>query len=385
MYPSLTDMIRSITGINLPLPVQTFGFFMACGFAVGAFLLYNSLKRQERLGMIGPSKVQVTKGGPLSPLDLLVSFVVGFVLGYKLLHGLLNYSACVADPQGMVLSGQGNWIGGILMGIAMVAQKWYQHKQENMPKAITVEEEIWPSQRTGDLIMIAATSGIIGAKLLYHLEAWDEFTADPVGALLSFSGLTWYGGLIGATAVLYFYCRKAGISMRRLADAAAPSLIMGYGIGRLGCHFSGDGCWGIVNPDPDRFSFLPDWLWAYTYPNNVSVDGVQIEGCEGKYCRELPQGVYPTALYEFLMASTITVILLTLRSRVETAGLLFAIYLVFNGLERFFIEFVRVNIPYTLFGITLTMSQFIAIGIMLCGLAAAAYVLRTTNKSSATV
>ncbi len=380
MFPSLTDMIRYITGINLPLPVQTFGFFMACGFAVGALLLYNSLRRQEALGQLQPSTIKVTKGGPLGVVDLIVSFIVGFVLGYKLLHGLLNYSACVANPQAMVLSTEGNLIGGIILGLAMAGQKWYQHKQEALPDPITTEEEIWPHQRTGDLIMVAAASGILGAKLLYHLEAWDEFTADPIGSLLSFSGLTWYGGLIGATIVLYFYTRAAKIPLKRLADAAAPSLIMGYGIGRLGCHFAGDGCWGIINSDPDRMSFLPDWLWAYTYPNNVSGDGVPIEGCDGKYCRELAQGVYPTAVYEFLMAGTICVILLSLRSRVETAGLLFSIYLIFNGLERFFIEFVRVNIPYTLFGITLTMSQFIAIGIILLGMSAAAYLISQSKK-----
>ena len=50
-------------------------------------------------------------------------------------------------------------------------------------------------------------------------------------------------------------------------------MMLAYGVGRLGCHFSGDGDWG----DPNRFekplSILPDWLWAYRYPNNVINEG----------------------------------------------------------------------------------------------------------------
>ena len=56
-----------------------------------------------------------------------------------------------------------------------------------------------------------------------------------------------------------------------MLDAVSPALMLAYGIGRLGCHFSGDGDWGIKNTaaKPDLISILPDWIWCYDYPNNV--------------------------------------------------------------------------------------------------------------------
>ena len=69
-----------------------------------------------------------------------------------------------------------------------------------------------------------------------------------------------------------------------VADAFAPAMMLSYGIGRIGCHVAGDGDWGIVNNYPKPFSWLPDWVWAYTYPNNVLGEGIQIPGCAGQYC-----------------------------------------------------------------------------------------------------
>jgi phosphatidylglycerol---prolipoprotein diacylglyceryl transferase len=70
---------------------------------------------------------------------------------------------------------------------------------------------------------------------------------DPVGNLLSPSGLTFYGGLIVATLTLWYYFHKKKISFIKVADAAAPSLMLGYALGRVGCQVSGDGDWGVIN------------------------------------------------------------------------------------------------------------------------------------------
>ncbi|MDV7390741.1 prolipoprotein diacylglyceryl transferase, partial [Arthrospira platensis SPKY1] len=99
--------------------------------------------------------------------------------------------------------------------------------------------------------------------------------------------------------------------------------MIAYGIGRLGCHFSGDGDWGIVAAAQPEWWFLPDWLWAYDYPNNVAQDGVPIEGCEFQYCRRLDPPVYPTPLYETFMAFIIGGFLWLMRRRMPAAGMLF--------------------------------------------------------------
>ena len=98
--------------------------------------------------------------------------------------------------------------------------------------------------------------------------------------------------------MLYPDAKKHQISIPRLADVFAPALILAYGIGRLGCHFSGDGDWGIISNMSNKPFLFPDWLWGYNFPHNVIETGVKIEDCVGKYCHELPYLVYPTSLYE---------------------------------------------------------------------------------------
>jgi prolipoprotein diacylglyceryltransferase len=176
-----------------------------------------------------------------------------------------------------------------------------------------------------------------------------------------------------------------------MMDAVAPSLIIGYAVGRLGCQFAGDGDWGIVNElsKPGWF-ILPDWAWAYDYPHNVinsmnldPVTGnsfyggemipdcggvVAVGGAEPEHCTRLADKVFPTPLYEAFLSFLIFAILWMLRKRVKITGMLFFIYLIFNGIERFFIEGIRVNEHYNILGVNWSMSQFIALGLFLIGL-----------------
>src|SRR5690606_5992747 len=155
-------------------------------------------------------------------------------------------------------------------------------------------------QILGNLLLWAAIWGFIGAKVFHNLEYWDEFMQDPIEGLFSFSGLTFYGGLICGGAAVIYQAQKYGIKWIHMLDVGAPGLMLAYAIGRLGCHLSADGDWGIVNlsPKPGWLSWAPDWLWSFKYPHNVINEGVPIPGCVGNFCQELPNPVYPTALYE---------------------------------------------------------------------------------------
>ena len=131
---------------------------------------------------------------------------------------------------------------------------------------------------------------------------------------------------------------------------------MAYGIGRAGCHLSGDGDWGINNlaPKPEWMSFLPDWMWSYTFPHNVIHSGIQMEDCGAKfwepYCSQLANPVWPTAFYEVVMATLIFILLWKIRKKIKVAGTLFCIYLALNGIERFLIEKMRINTEYNILG-----------------------------------
>ena len=229
-----------------------------------------------------------------------------------------------------------------------------------------------PHQRIGDITILAAIAGLVGARLFSVIESEENikaFLKDPLEQLLSGSGLAMYGGLIVAFFAVIRYARRKGMRPIHIMDAAAPPLLMGYGVGRLGCQFSGDGDWGIVNTAaPPSWWFLPDWAWSYTYPHNVLNDGIPIEGCVWDYCNQLAEGVYPTPIYETFFSLVIFAILWAVRKHIRIAGMMFSLYLIFNGIERFFIEKIRTNPDLEILGIKATQAEFVAILLVIAGI-----------------
>jgi prolipoprotein diacylglyceryltransferase len=210
---------------------------------------------------------------------------------------------------------------------------------------------------------------------------------DPVEALLSFSGLTMYGGLIVGAITVMRYGKKMGIHPLVLSDATAPGLMLAYGTGRLGCQLSGDGDWGIVNQlqKPGWLSWAPDWVWAYNYPNNVVNDGIPIPGCEGPHCYMLPDAVFPTPLYEAVTCILLFFVLWSLRKKLKQTGQIFFLYLLLNGVERFFIEKIRVNNKFDLLGMQVTQAEVIATLLMLGGVVGLLIVSRKKNEADGSV
>jgi prolipoprotein diacylglyceryltransferase len=114
--------------------------------------------------------------------------------------------------------------------------------------------------------------------------------------------------------------------------------------------------------------WLPHWMVAYNFPHNVIMEGTPIQNCEGQYCKQLPLPVFPTAFYETIACLFLTGLLLVLRKRLTVPGTLFAVYLFVNGLERFFIEKIRVNTQYNIFGFHPTQAELISSILMLVGI-----------------
>jgi prolipoprotein diacylglyceryltransferase len=167
-----------------------------------------------------------------------------------------------------------------------------------------------------------------------------------------------------------------------MADSAAAPLMIGYAIGRIGCHMSGDGDWGIVNnlEKPKFMNFLPDWFWKYNYPHNVISDGVPIPGCEGKHCYMLAEAVFPTPLYESIACILLFFILWMLRKKFTKAGMFFSFYILLNGIERLLIEQIRVNTKYQLGSYSITQAEIIATAFILLGSYGIYYFRNKTTK-----
>ena len=251
--------------------------------------------------------------------------------------------------------------------------KWHEKEKDKLESPKLKEQIIHPYQLTSNMIFIAAISGILGAIVFANLEQ---------GKLFGFNGLTFYGGFILATASLMYYANKNQLKIIHVMDAAAPAVMISYGIGRIGCHMSGDGDWGIVNnnPKPDWMNFLPDWIWSYKYPNNVLNEGVPIPGCIGEYCNQLPEAVYPTPIYEVIMSILIFLFLWNIRKKIKIAGVLFFIYLTLNGIERFLIEKIRVNEKYDFLG-GITQAEIISFSLILIGLLGCVFLIRNNQKT----
>lgn len=370
MYPTLSDLLKDLFGINLPLPIQMFGFMVAMAFVIGHYVIAAELKRKSQLGLMSPIKRTIVEGLPASRNELFYNGLFGFILGFKILYIVFNYAEFTIDPPAVVLSLKGNFIGGLVMAAVFTYYTYKEKEKTKLAKPLTKNIELYPHDLMGNIIMIAAVAGLIGAKIFHNLENWDDFIKSPVESLLSFSGLTFYGGLIVGLAAVYYYAKSNNIKFIHLIDAGAPGLILAYAIGRIGCQLSGDGDWGIVNlaAKPEWMGFLPDWTWAYKYPHNVLSEGVPIANCVGRHCMELPQAVFPTPLYESVMAMLIFAFLWSIRKKIVQPGLMFSIYLVLNGLERFLIEKIRVNTLYNVSGFTFTQAELISSILMIMGI-----------------
>lgn len=368
MYPNLYYAFKDLFGVEwtgLKL-VNSFGFFVAISFIAAAMVLTAELKRKSKDGLMTFKEEKIIVGKPATFIELLINFILGFVMGFKLIGAFLDRNSII-DTQSYILSSQGNWLTGLGMGLVFSFLKWQEKNKVKLPKPEERVIRIWPHDRVGDMVIYAFVFGFLGAKIFHNLENLDDLVKDPIGSLISFSGLTFYGGLIVATIAIWQYCRKTNMNPIYVADAIAPAMMLSYGIGRIGCQVAGDGDWGIVNMKPKPFSWMPDWAWSYRFPHNVLGEGVPIPGCNGQFCAQLPHPVFPTPFYEVIAALLLFAFLWGIRKKIKTPGIITAIYLIVNGIERFSIEQIRVNTQYHFLGINPTQAELIALFLIISG------------------
>ena len=369
MYPNLYYLIKDLLGIELNALklVNSFGFFVAMAFVASGYVLFFELKRKSALGEFSYTEEKEIIGAPATTGELLSAGLFGFIFGYKLL-GAFIIAEALNNPQAFILSLQGSMGAGILVAAIMVYLKWKEKDKVKLTKPETRTVQVWPQDRVGDIVLKAALWGFLGAKIFHNLENLEEFSRDPIGSLISFSGLTFFGGLILATIGIVYYLKKQKISVIHFADAMAPTMLFAYAAGRIGCHISGDGDWGIVNSAPNPFAWLPDWMWSYQYPHNVVNAGVPIPGCVGNYCNQLPEAVYPTTFYEIIIMFILFLIVWMVRKKITQPGIITGIYFIFAGGERFFVEKIRVNNKYTFLPFQPTQAELISVILIILGI-----------------
>ena len=274
---------------------------------------------------------------------------------------------------------------GLMVGIAFIVASYILTKEFERRK-------LNPSLAT-EITLLAIIFGIVGSKALDLIENWDAFIANPFAEAFSPGGLTFYGGLILATIVILIYLRKKKISFLFICDAVSPSLILAYGIGRIGCQLAGDGDYGIptslpwgvnfaggtVKPSEALLQFYIDHpalaVKDKFYDLSSQVVKTDKYGIITKFDEVIR--LHPTPVYEFLICTAIFFVLWYLRKKDWTDGKLFMLYLIFAGVERLSVEFLRLN-PHLLFG--LSEAQLISIIIIIIGAAGFVYLDRNKDK-----
>lgn len=195
------------------------------------------------------------------------------------------------------------------------------------------------------MVAIAVVAGVVGAKLWHVVDTPWEFRDYGWKVLWDTAGFAWFGGLVFGISALIVQGRMAHIGILKTLDLASPAAAIGYGIGRIGCLLSGDGCYGMDTNLP--------WPWGMSFPNGVlpTPPGVR---------------VYPTPLIEFAVGVLIAWWLWRRAGRPHATGVIVGQYLVLSGIARFLVEFIRRN-PHVLWG--LSNAQLASVGSAVAGLA----------------
>ena len=176
------------------------------------------------------------------------------------------------------------------------------------------------------MVAIAVVAGIVGAKLWHVIDTPEEFRALGWRVLWDSSGFAWFGGLLFGISALVFQGWWSKIGGLRTLDLATPAAAIGYGIGRIGCFLSGDGCYGLPTNLP----------WGMSFPRGVDPIFVR---------------VHPTPLYECGANLLIGAWLWVRGGRRRPTGALLGEYLLLSGIARFMVEFIRRN-PKVLWGLS---------------------------------
>ena len=202
---------------------------------------------------------------------------------------------------------------GLMVSLAIltvVGWTYFNVKKAGIPTDVVYNSALW-----------AIPFGLVTSRLVGVVDRLDYYTDNP-GEIYGFSGLTIYGGILGATLGVWIYTRFKGQPFGQLADVAAPGIILAQAVGRIGCAINGC-CYGTPTTLP--------WGFIYTNPNSYAPLGVSTQ---------------PAVVYELLFDLAVFGMLLAVRHRLKASGSLFLLYLATYSAGRFFFSYLRENTTY---------------------------------------
>jgi phosphatidylglycerol:prolipoprotein diacylglycerol transferase len=199
------------------------------------------------------------------------------------------------------------------------------------------------SDQASNMIFIAMVSGVLGSRIFYVIQFWEQFRDNWVDIIrIDKGGLVFYGGFILALISLYTYCRKIKVDFLKVFDIMTPAMTIGHACGRIGCFLNGC-CFGTIT----NSSF-----------------GVKYPVYSEPYMRYPDAALHPVQLYEAAFNFVMCGVMLYLVRKVRYKGLPMGIYFIAYGLMRFIFEFFRGD-NAKMAGFTI--AQYIGIGLIAAG------------------
>jgi phosphatidylglycerol:prolipoprotein diacylglycerol transferase len=221
------------------------------------------------------------------------------------------------------------------------------------------------NEEAGAIYMWTAVWAMVGSRLLYVITQYQEFSNPVDIVMLNKGGLVAYGGMLGGVAASWYLCRRRKIELLRWADAAAPSVVLGTAITRVGCLLFG--C------DYGKVSHLP---WAIRFPKDAPAwkDHVySMHALSPDAAWSLP--VHPTQIYETLTGLALFGLLMYLRRVRKFSGEVFLGWVLGYGIVRPIIEIYRGDDDRGSVG-ALSTSQLIGLTSVVAGLGLLVYLVK---------
>jgi phosphatidylglycerol---prolipoprotein diacylglyceryl transferase len=208
-----------------------------------------------------------------------------------------------------------------------------------------------------DIGLWLIVGGILGGRIVHVITYWQsDYANKPIWEIFAIhhGGLVYYGGLIGASLGGILYARVKKLPVWKLADVLAPSLALGYAIGRIGCLMNGC-CYG------ERC----DLPWAIRFPQTHDTHGAL---------------VHPTQIYESLLNLILFVAMARFFWRRKFDGHVFGVYLMCYAIARSIVEVFRGDYSAQHIHAGLTPAHIVSIGIFIAGLVLIWKLPRTVPK-----
>lgn len=317
------------------LPMFGFGILLAVVLVAGAALLATTAVRQ------GWRAAMSLAAGPF----LMAAVVVAFVL------------PALDDGQGVPIRGY-----GVMLLVAAAAGIWL-----SIARGRRMGFDADTILALGMEIFLA---GIVGARLFYVIEYHDTFfpPGRPLGQGLldainiPAGGLVVFGSLPAAGLAAWWFAKRRGLPLLRLADCIAPGMLVGLALGRIGCFLNGC-CYGGPCDLPWAVSFPPESPpWLDQVQRGLLPHPAADQPASPPEVWSLP--VHPAQLYAAIDAALLAGLAVAFTPFARRQGEVFALVLTLHPLSRILLEQIRVDEPPAL-GTPLSISQLISVGLLL--------------------